>query len=482
MLNNHELISRPDSAAFKLNQFTTALGLIGLLLPSIMGSGLCLAQTEPKAPVLTPTLRGVVLTTNGEPITNATVTIKGVLAGRGAVYVFDAPDCNRETTTKADGSFVFERLAATTKFQGVVTAPGYELREFWRGDPAGKPLEIKLPPTRGGDAAQQTVFGHVVNSDRKPVAGAKIQVHMLHTQRDWHSGGGVAFTDSEGRFTFRPGEEIIACDFSIEANGYMPRSFSEIRPGVGTNEYELNAGTRIAGRLLKDGKPVPDAGIGIYGMSGGNFLNHYSVVTDGDGKFSFSGIPAHEEFYLFGMMQSLRELGALPRQLVKTGDEGTSIDLGDLNLVKGYTISGRVQMADGTPTRVAAFTLARTVLTPKSGQPPTAQEESNRSFYGLEHSFDNWRADPGADGKFEFTGVPGETVSIFLMLKPFDMVSPRNISSDGKGFRLLGTVVSNKTDLVIELEPHHGQVFPPARDYEALSHQPLLGAEAKISK
>jgi hypothetical protein len=139
-------------------------------------------------------------------------------------------------------------------------------------------------------------------------------------------------------------------------------------------------------------------------------------------------------------------------------------------------------MADGKPTRVAAFTLARTELTPPTDHAPTKEEESNRSFYGLEHSFDDWRADPGADGKFEFTGVPGETVSIFLMLKPFDMVSPRNTSSDGKGFRLLGVVVSNKTDLVIELEPHSGQVFPPARDYEALSRQPLQGAEAAIAK
>lgn len=55
-------------------------------------------------------------------------------------------------------------------------------------------------------------------------------------------------------------------------------------------------------------------------------------------------------------------------------------------------------------------------------------------------------------------------------------------SSDGKGFRLLGMVVSNKTDLVIEMEPHRGQVFPPARDYEALSRRPLQGAERVIAK
>jgi hypothetical protein len=307
-------------------------------------------------------------------------------------------------------------------------------------------------------------------------------VYMIHTEHDWHSGGGLSFTDRQGRFVFRPRGAIIACDFTIEANGYVSRSFSEVQPGAGTNEYIMNQGTSITGRLMKDGKPVSDAGIGIYGVKGGGFLNSFSVVTDGNGRFIFFGIPAHEEFYLFSIMRSLRELGALPRRHVKTGDEGTRIDLGDLNLARGYTISGRVQMADGKPTAVGAFTLARTELTANLGHALTAQEESNRPFYGLEHSFDEWRADPGKDGKFEFTGVPAETVSIFLMLKPFDTLSPRNISSDGKGFRLLGTVVSNKTNLIIEIEPHHGQVFPPARDYEALSRRPLQGAEARITR
>jgi len=153
-----------------------------------------------------------------------------------------------------------------------------------------------------------------------------------------------------------------------------------------------------------------------------------------------------------------------------------------LNLVKGYVIAGRLQMADGKPAHAAAFTLYRTELTPPTDHIPTREEQRNRSFYGLECSFDQWSTNLGKDGRFEFIGVPGETVSISLMLKPFDILTSRNISSDGKGFRLLGLVVSNKTDLVIELEPHSGQVFPPARNYEALSHQPLQGAEASILK
>jgi len=478
-LRTHSSLSRYGTNIFDGKPSAAGFALVAWLLAIIIGGGL--SSAEAQTPVKKSTLSGVVLTTNGEPIAHATVTIKRALAARGTVYVDDTPDCNRQAMTKADGSFELDGLAQTT-FEGVVTAPGYELYAFYRADPAGKPLEINMLPTPTGDELLQTVRGHVANADGKPVDGAKIEVHMLHTRRDWHSGGGVTFTDKEGGFVFRARENIIGCDFTIEANGYVPCSFSEVPPGPGTNEYKLSQGTSLSGRLVKDGKPVPDAGIGIYGVNGGDFINRDSALTDMNGRFTFSGLPPHEEFYLFGVMQSLRELGALPRQHIKTGDDGTRIELGDLNLVKGYLIAGRVQMADGKPTRVAAFTLARTELTPPADHVPTKQEERNRSFYGLEHSFDDWRADPGKDGRFEFAGVPGETVSIFLMLKPFDMVSSRNISSDGKGFRLLGMVVSNKTDLIIELEPHSGQIFPPARNYEALSQRPLQGAEAAIAK
>jgi hypothetical protein len=473
-------MSRSETNICHWRRSAAGLALMTWWVAIIIGNWLSCAEaggTEAQNPVIRSTLRGTVLTTNGEPIATATVTLKRALVGRGTVYVYDAPDCNRQAVTKADGSFEFDGLAHTN-FEGIVTAPGYELSPFFRADTAGKPWKINMLPIPTGNELLQTVHGRVVNADGKQVEGAKIQVYMLHTQRDWHSGGGLAFTDQKGEFDFRARENIIGCDFTIEATGYVSYSFSEVPPSLVTNEYKLNQGSSLTGRLVKDGKPVPDAGIGIYGVNGGDFMNNDSALTDANGRFTFSGLPPHEEFYLFSLMQSLRERGALPRQHIKTGDEGTRLDLADLNLVKGFIIAGRVQMADGKPTRVAAFTLARTELTPLANREATKQEVSNRSFYGLEHSFDCWRADPGPDGKFEFTGVPGETVSIFLMLKPFDMVSPRNISSDGKGFRLLGLVVSNKTDLVIELEPHSEQVFLPARDYEALSHRPLQGTDA----
>src|SRR5215469_1076180 len=60
----------------------SVLGLIGWLLATIMGSGPSRAAAggiEAQTPVPTPTLHGVILTTNSLPITNATVTIKKML-------------------------------------------------------------------------------------------------------------------------------------------------------------------------------------------------------------------------------------------------------------------------------------------------------------------------------------------------------------------------------------------------------------------
>ena len=142
------------------------LGLMGWLLATITGSRLSSAEAggiEAQTPVLKSTLHGLVLTTNHIPIINATVTIKGVLAGRGAVYVVDAPDCNRHAMTKADGTFAFDGLVAETKFEGVVTAPGYELQGFWRVDPTVGPLEVKMLPAPANDP-QQTVHGRGVHA------------------------------------------------------------------------------------------------------------------------------------------------------------------------------------------------------------------------------------------------------------------------------------------------------------------------------
>jgi hypothetical protein len=348
-------------------------------------------------------------------------------------------------------------------------------------------MEIRMLPIPAGDNPQQTVSGRVVGSNGKPVEGASVLVYndAIRRENHWVTVGGLALTDQQGEFAYRFRENITNCKVSIVAEGYFPWGIYTTHPGPGTQVYQLREGARVTGRLLKDGNPVADAGIGLFDVGGLGYLSGSTAVTDANGRFNFSGVALRSQHYLIGIMQSLGELGALPRQRVKTGEAGARMDVGDLNLVKGYTISGRVQTADGKPAFVRELTLARTEFTPRAGRVLTKDEELSPSFYGVDNSFDYSQVHPGADGKFEFTGVPGELVSIFLKLKAHETLSSRNVCGNNGGplIRLLGTVVSNKTDLVIEIESHdHDVVFSPANKYEALIRMPLQGAEGAVGK
>ena len=114
---------------------------------------------------------------------------------------------------------------------------------------------------------------------------------------------------------------------------------------------------------------------------------------------------------------------------------------------------------------------------PPDGEYPRS-EDSNRGFYRLEDDLDGWELRGiGKQGQFQFSGVPAGPVSIFIMVPGGIHVSPHNVSADIVGWRLLGRVVTNKTDLVFEMEPGQKPENTVPVDYQALSEKPLRGAE-----
>lgn len=123
------------------------------------------------------------------------------------------------------------------------------------------------------------------------------------------------------------------------------------------------------------------------------------------------------------------------------------------------------------------LTLNRTVMTPPPAGEPLPTGPGSRDYLGLEDDLDNWPVHIGKEGRFHFSGVPAETVSIWIMVRYPYQVSPRNASGDTAGFRLLGRVATNKTDLVIQLEPVARREKSVPLDYQALSQEPLRGAE-----
>ena len=64
------------------------------------------------------------------------------------------------------------------------------------------------------------------------------------------------------------------------------------------------------------------------------------------------------------------------------------------------------------------------------------------------------------------------------MLNYPNKLSRRNASGDGTGYRLLGRVVSDKTNLVIEFDRTPPKEKPATVDFQTLSQKPLRGVEA----
>jgi beta-lactamase regulating signal transducer with metallopeptidase domain/HEAT repeat protein len=237
-------------------------------------------------------------------------------------------------------------------------------------------------------------------------------------------------------------------------------------------EPRLSEGAFLKGRLLKEGKPVANADIRIAGVNPLSFPREYSAATDSDGRFSFEHIPMHRDYYLYGTMRSLKDRGALSIRRVWTGENGSTNDLGALNLEPAYIVEGRVNMTDGKPVPAdCSFTLSRAVVTPQTG--------GNRYSLWQEASFDHTTVQVGKDGHFHFSGVPGETVFMDFMLPLPYQVSRRNASAEsGSRSHLLGRVVKDITDLMIDIDSVMTEEKTPPVDLQSLSQRPLRGVEA----
>jgi hypothetical protein len=107
-------------------------------------------------------------------------------------------------------------------------------------------------------------------------------------------------------------------------------------------DLALTKGAALKGRVLKDGQPVCNVTIGVAGTdrSAGRFVGDFAVQTDPDGVFTFSHLPAMQEYALYGVMESLDGIGALPTRLVRLKGDGSTNDLGTWSMARGFRLAG----------------------------------------------------------------------------------------------------------------------------------------------
>jgi peroxiredoxin len=409
-----------------------------------------------------PNLRGTVRDESGQPLAGATVFIytAGPKKGTGVLCPSCYADCRKRATSDDQGRFLIESLDPDLLFRVLVVGKDRQPEFIPKVDPAEKALVVTLKTKQGGDTPDQRLQGRVIDPDGKPVSGAVINIRGVTRARGTQFGGNtnidpVAVSDSSGAFVINGREPFEAAGVDVEARGFAKGIFQSLATGDKIHSLKLTEGVAVRGRVVKDGEPLAGVEIGLSGADRSSevYIGDFSVATDANGQFLLANMPPQQDCFLYGLMQSLGDRGAIPARRVRTQGDGSTLAMGDLQVQPGFTVAGQIRLTTGNPLSTNVHVML-----------------------SREEAWDTLRTVADSSGKFRFTGVPAESVDIYARVQGHQL-SLRNQSLDPNNpYRLMGRVKTNKSDLVMEFEPGT-QRERVAGSSQAIREEPLRGAE-----
>ncbi|HEX5219148.1 MAG TPA: redoxin domain-containing protein [Verrucomicrobiae bacterium] len=437
-------------------QFTLLQTLIALIC--FIGIGIATGAEQSR-----PTLTGTVQGEDGAPVPNATVFVHTAApkVGAGILCPSCYADCRKQATTDRAGQFTIESLDPELTFQILAVARNHQPRFISKVDPAEKPLSISLKPKAGGESPNQRLLGKVVDPDGNPIAGAVVNIRGVTRGQSTRFGGNneidpVAVSDFAGEFVINGQTAFDAAGVDVVARGFAKRVFQKLATGDTRHELKLTEGVTLKGRVVKEGQPLPGVEIGVAGTErrAEIYIGDFSVATDQNGEFRFVNLPANTTYNLYGIMKSLSERGgSIVSQTLRTKDDGSTLDVGELVVKPGFTVAGQLRLTDGKPLPA-----------------------NTRVLLNRDGAWDTQQAVAETNGHFRFAGVPPESIGLSVRVKGYRM-SARNGSLDPLNpYHLIGRVAANKLDLIVEFEPgeQHDRLDGDSR---ALREELLRGAE-----
>jgi beta-lactamase regulating signal transducer with metallopeptidase domain/uncharacterized GH25 family protein len=418
-----------------------------------------------------PDLTGEVRVKGGGPVA-ATVFISTAEPKTGTSVFCPScyADCSKNAKADSEGQFKIESLNPRLIFRILAVANGYKPQFVTKVDPAKGPVTIELEPVTSADAMpDHSLRGRVVDTKGAPVGGATVEMLGIETKDGgaWGAVRGVdplAVTDENGKFLITANRSFDTMTVVVEARLFARGSFEKLRSGGVENELKMTEGSTLTGRVLLNGKPLKDITVGVSGAERGelsHFLGHLEVGTASNGVFTFVSLPPDADFNIYGLMSTMKEYGAIPIQKIHTGKDGETTQVGDLVVGPAHRLSGRVELSDGQPT-----------------------EANTRLLITRENAWDSLQLTLGADGGFDTTGIPDETIALSVRVKGYHL-SPLNKSLDRLNPRMIGKVDRDITGLVCLLDkgPNPrpnlgGGVFEAEADWP--ENRPLAGAEGGV--
>ena len=431
-------------AAFCLAAWVGWVGWLGCAPPLA-------AQDEPAR------VDGVILGADNQPLANALVTVFSAAPRDGqhsTVGIKHYPDCGKHTRTDAQGRFVLKDLDKELLFRLLVTAHGHRPDYIRDADPQFGGAQVKLKPLRFTNVPpSQRIIAKIIDPAGGPVVGARIEVggtrygDVSYSSATTTKVDPMAVSDEKGEFFLDCANDVSALTVTIEG----PR-LAKQRAWLDTGKahlIRLKSGVTVTGRVLNGGKPVPQSTLTMdtQDREASVFLRGFEVASDSSGRFKLTHVPADTALMIYTRIKEMEETGAgLPARKISTASEGSTLDLGDLEMSRAYMLRGRVLLSDGQPVP------ART-----------------RIYLGLENGYDSKNITLDPDGWFEFLGVPADQISLSVRI-PGYRVSAKNPNKDwlNEG-RLVGRLEKAWEEFYIHLE--RGNAFSPS-DGPATDRQP----------
>jgi len=320
---------------------------------------------SPASAVERATVTGKVADADGKPVEHATVLVYSAGVRKG--YSIYCPtcwvDCGKHSATDAEGNFRISGLDPELVFDLLVVRDGYSSLFVRKVDPEKGPAgTVVMKPRTSPENPRQLVRGEVVDAHGRPVRDAVVeQQGVTYRGEDGRMGtrfGGaqdwidsLAVTNEKGDFEIafsKPAERMI---LNVQPRGMSAKLFTE-DTGPDRKIMTVTDGATIRGRLVRDGKPVANAEIGLstHNRRSGTVLPEMRVGTKEDGTFAITNVPPGRIYYLYGRMDSLAGRG-LAAELVEceTKDDGQEVDVGDVHVRPGLTLRGKVILSDGKP-------------------------------------------------------------------------------------------------------------------------------------
>jgi protocatechuate 3,4-dioxygenase beta subunit len=336
-------------------------------------------------------LVGRVVNADGEPVDGARVLAQR-LASEGWRST-RRPDVGR-ATTGGDGRFRLSGLEPGEGYELRARAEGYaeasrEVAVADLGEAPTEPVEIVL-------AAGIRAFGHVMDEDDRPVAGAEVvlvpevSATTLRTMMRNLSGGEAdpgssATTDADGRFEIgdRSAGRFL---LQVAAVGFAPQRVPGVELPAGSPEVDLGTvilapGVELVGRVTDpDDHPLEGAEVTLTSGGFGIFMGRRGhdvrdpLRTDADGLFRISDLTPEETLNLL-----VKHEGFTQRHV--RGVRAPSEEPLEIVLEPAGRISGRVLDEAGSPVEHAYVFAQREEVTARfDGAPSYSSSDENGNF------------------------------------------------------------------------------------------------------